>query len=96
MDLNLARLCRRNSDRAKHIFCVNLGASSDSMVEHEALEKIGSYGKQIGHVAEALEVVIKRLKLLEAKDLPQQERDVLQVFLGDVSAARNIKSVRRR
>lgn len=78
-----------------NLFSVNLGASSDSTVEHEVLQKVGSYGKQIGHMAEALEVVIKRLRLLEAKDLPREELDVLQVFLGDVSATRNIKSMRR-
>ena len=77
------------------LFNVNLGASSDSMVEYEVLQKVGSYGKQFGHLAEALEVVIKRLGLLEAKDLPQEELDVLQVFLGDVSAIRSIKSKRR-
>jgi hypothetical protein len=75
-----------------HLFNVNLGASSNPEVERDALEKVGSYGKQIGHLAEALELVIDKLKLLERKDLSQAERDVLQVFLGDVSAVRRIKS----
>ncbi|MFY9317805.1 MAG: hypothetical protein WAO95_19875 [Burkholderiales bacterium] len=78
-----------------NLFSVNLGASSDSTIEHEVLQNVGSYGKQIGHLAEALEVVIKRLKLLEATDLPKEELDVLQIFLGDVSATRGIKSTRR-
>ena len=77
------------------LFSVNLGASSDSTIEHEALNRIGSYGKQIGHLAEALEVVVKRLKLLESEHLSQEERDVLQVFLGDVAATRSIKAARR-
>jgi hypothetical protein len=77
------------------LFSVNMGASSDSAIEREVLQNVGSYGKQIGHLAEALEVVIKRLKLLEAKDLPKEERDVLQVFLGDVAATRGVKSSRR-
>ena len=77
-------------------FSVNLGASSDATIEHDVLEDVGSYGKQIGHLAEAMEVVIKRLKLLEARDLTQEDRDALQVFLGDVSAIRKIKSARRR
>jgi hypothetical protein len=77
------------------LFSVNMGASSDSTIEREVLQNVGSYGKQIGHLAEALEVVIKRLKLLEAKDLPKEERDVLQVFLGDVAATRGVKSSRR-
>src|SRR5688572_25998492 len=75
-----------------HLFNVNLGASSNAHVEREALEKVGSYGKQIGHLAEALEVVVERLKLLESNDLSQKEKDILQVFLGDVSAVRQIKA----
>jgi hypothetical protein len=73
-------------------FSINLGSSSNPAVEHEALQKVGSYGKQIGHLAEALELVIKKLNLLERKDLSAQELDTLQVFLGDASAIRQIKS----
>lgn len=75
-----------------NLFNVNLGASSNAAVEQEALEKVGSYGRQIGHLAEALELIVRKLELLDSKDLSQQERDVLQVFLGDVSAIRQIKS----
>lgn len=75
-----------------NLFSVNLGATSNAAVEQEAMQNVGSYGKQIGHLAEALEVVIKRLKLLEAADLPQGDRDAIQVFLGDVSAVRKIKA----
>lgn len=71
---------------------VNLGASTNPAIEQESLETVGSYGKQIGHLAEALEVVIGKLKLLESKDLSQAERDTLRVFLGDVSAVRKIKA----
>ena len=78
-----------------NLFSVNLGASSDPTVEHDVLQNVGSYGKQIGHLAEALEVVIKRLNLLEAKDLRREELDALQIFLGDVSATRGAKSTRR-
>jgi len=71
---------------------VNLGASSNSAIEQESLQTVGSYGRQIGHLAEALEFVIGKLKLLESKDLSQSERDTLRVFLGDVSAVRKIKA----
>ena len=75
-----------------NLFNVNLGASSNAAVEQEALETVGSYGRQIGHLAEALELIVGKLQLLDSKDLSQKERDVLQVFLGDVSAIRQIKS----
>lgn len=75
-----------------NLFSVNLGASSNAGVEQKALEQVGSYGRQIGHLAEALEVVIQKLKLLDGKDLSRDERDALLVFLGDVAAVRKIKA----
>jgi hypothetical protein len=75
-----------------HLFNVNLGTSSNPRVEQKALEKVGSYGRQIGHLAEALELIVKKTKLLESPDLTPDERDVLQVFLGDVSTIRQIKA----
>jgi hypothetical protein len=75
-----------------NLFSVNLGATSNAKVEEKALEQVGSYGKQIGHLAEALEVVIQKMRLLDSKDLSQEDRDALQVFLGDVSAVRKIKA----
>ncbi len=74
-----------------HLFNVNLGTSSNPSVEQAALEKVGSYGRQIGHLAEALELIVQKTKLLDSPDLTPHERDVLQVFLGDVSTIRQIK-----
>ncbi len=75
-----------------HLFNVNLGTSSNPSVEQAALEKVGSYGRQIGHLAEALELIVKKTRLLDSPDLTPDERDVLQVFLGDVSTIRQIKA----
>ena len=75
-----------------NLFSVNLGATSNAEVEQQALEQVGSYGKQIGHLAEALEVIIQRLQLLESKQLSRDDKDALQVLLGDVAAVRKIKS----
>lgn len=75
-----------------HLFNVNLGTSSNPAVEQAALERVGSYGRQIGRVAEALELVVRKSGLLERKDLTNEERDVLQVFLGDLATVRQIKA----
>ncbi|HTK34238.1 MAG TPA: hypothetical protein VL358_02980 [Caulobacteraceae bacterium] len=72
------------------LFSINLGDSSDPDIEKAAIQKVGSYGKQIGHLAEALEVVIERLQLLDS-DLAPEKKDALKVFLGDVAAARGVK-----
>ena len=74
------------------LFSIDLGASSSPQVEKATIQQVGSYGRQIGHLAEALEVVIDKLKLLEGSSLSRQERDTLQVFLGDVAAARKVKA----
>ena len=52
-----------------NLFNVNMGASTNAAIEQEALQTVGSYGKQMGHMAEALEVIIGRLHLLGSKDL---------------------------
>ncbi|MCX2864782.1 hypothetical protein OOZ63_23400 [Paucibacter sp. PLA-PC-4] len=75
-----------------NLFSVNLGATSNAKVEQQVIEQVGSYGKQIGHLTEALEVVISRLHLMESKELSQDERDALVVFLADVAAVRKIKA----
>lgn len=78
-----------------NLFSVNLGTSSNARVEQQALEQVGSYGRQIGHLAEALEVVVQKLQPLESKELSQGQKDALQVFLGDVAAVRKIKANHR-
>jgi len=74
------------------LFSVNVGVSSDAEMEKAVIQQVGSYGKQIGHLAEALEIVIKHQKLLESTLLSEQQKDVLQVFLGDVSTIRTLKT----
>ncbi len=74
-----------------NLFNVNMGASTNAAIEQEALQTVGSYGKQIGHLAEALELVIAQLKLLDSKTLTEQQKDTLRVFIGDASAIRKIK-----
>lgn len=74
---------------------VNMGASTNAAVEQETLQSVGSYGKQIGHLAEVLELIVGKMKLLESSELSQAEKDTLQVFLGDVSAVRKIKAANK-
>jgi hypothetical protein len=78
-----------------NLFNVNLGTSNNAAIEQEALQKVGSYGKQMGHLAEALELLIGKLKILENAGLSQSEKDTLTVFLGDVAAVRQLKDARQ-
>ena len=45
------------------LFSVNLGQSSDPAFEARVLEQVGSYGRQIGRISEALAVIIGQLEL---------------------------------
>jgi hypothetical protein len=76
------------------LFSVSMGQSSDDAVEKTAIQNVGSYGRQIGHLAEALEVVIDHFKLLDS-DMTAEQKDKLQIFLGDVAAVRNVKRLKK-
>lgn len=77
------------------LFKIDLGRSSDPTLEAQALAEVGSYGKQMGHLAEALEVLIERLKLLDHPEFSKDDCDVLKTVLGDVVAVRRLKHRRR-
>jgi hypothetical protein len=68
-----------------------MGLSRNAAVEQEALDTVGSYGRQIGHIADVLELLIHKLKLLDSKELSQDDKDVLSIFMGDSAAVRKIK-----
>ena len=74
-----------------HLFNVNLGSSSNAALEQAVLDNVGSYGKQLGHLAEALEVVIAKLQANPDVHFSPDERDSLTVFLADVAAVRKLK-----
>lgn len=73
------------------LFNVNIGISTNPSVEAQTLQNVGSYGKQIGHLAEALEIVIAKLKLLDDKSLSLDQKDALTIFLNDVASVRQLK-----
>jgi hypothetical protein len=46
---------------------VNLGKSSDPALERRILDDVGSYGRQIGQLGDALEAVLNHLPVAEWK-----------------------------
>jgi hypothetical protein len=42
------------------LFNINLGSSGDAALEQDMLAKVGSYGRQLGRVCDAIEVLIKK------------------------------------
>ena len=50
---------------------INRGRSSDPELEQEVLDEVGSYGKQLGRIGDALAVLIRYVEL---EDLDAGER----------------------
>ncbi len=64
-------------------------------MEKAVIGRVGSYRKQLGRLAEALEVVIKELGLLNADKLEKmspESQDAIKVYMSDVSKTKRLKS----
>jgi hypothetical protein len=67
---------------------ISFGATPRPDIEQEVLQEVGSYGKQLGRLGDALEVLIRRL---DTDTLSKDERDTLEVALGQLAQVRAIK-----
>jgi hypothetical protein len=72
---------------------INLGKSADPDLEQRILDDVGSYGRQLGRIGEALEVLLAHVKLdrLDAK-----ERAVIEDFGLQLAQVRRLKEQHRR
>lgn len=68
------------------LFTVNLGQSSDPNFEARVLEQVGSYGRQIGRIGEALAVVLDHVELKELSGDEAAAIAALQRQLQEVAA----------
>lgn len=71
---------------------INLGRSSNPEVEQEVLDEVGSYGKQLGCIGDALAVLIRHVKLDE---LTAAERDAITKLRFQLEAIEQIKDGHR-
>lgn len=71
------------------LFSVNLGQSSDPTFEARVLEQVGSYGRQIGRIGEALAVLLKDLRLDE---LEPKERQAIEDLRRQVAEIAHLKT----
>ena len=53
------------------------------------LDKVGSYGKQIGRIGDALDVILKHVKL---ENLTPDEQDALNILKGQIAEVRQAKA----
>ncbi len=67
---------------------IDLGQTSQPEVEQAILKKVGSYGRQLGRIGDALEVLLRHL---DVEDLSDKERDVLAILRGQLAEIRKVK-----
>jgi hypothetical protein len=67
---------------------INLGQTAHPEIEQKVLEDVGSYGKQLGRIGDALEVLIDHAAL---KDLRREEADALDILKGQLAEIRKVK-----
>jgi hypothetical protein len=64
---------------------VNLGKSSDPGLEQEILDDVGSYGRQLGQLGDALEAVLEHLKAETWKGDGKKAVNAFRFQLGEIN-----------
>jgi hypothetical protein len=70
---------------------INNVRAGDPEVERRIIEDVASYGRQLGRIMEAVDVVIGHLRLGERTDLTADERHALQDFSDLVRQVQMLK-----
>jgi hypothetical protein len=66
------------------LFTVNLGQSGAPDVEAKVLDEVGSYGRQLGRIGDALRVLLDHFKLEDLTGAEQKAIDDLRLQLDHV------------
>ena len=72
---------------------INLGKSTDPELEQQILDDVGSYGRQLGQLGDALEAVLAHMKT-DAWD--DEAKDAVTAFRLQMSAVKRLKAGRKR
>ncbi|GLS22582.1 hypothetical protein GCM10007874_56000 [Labrys miyagiensis] len=67
---------------------INLGQTPRPDIEQSILDEVGSYGRQLGRIGEALEVLIRHLR---PDELTAEEADTLAILEGQLAQIRKVK-----
>jgi hypothetical protein len=76
------------SDVQVGLININLGRSGNPEIEQTILDEVGSYGRQLGRLSDAVDVLLKRL---DRDGLNDQDRDAIDAFRGQLLQIRSIK-----
>jgi hypothetical protein len=75
------------------LFNVNLGGSGDPTMERAMLDHVGSYGRQIGWLCDAIEVLFKKA---DGGKLDKDDHAAIEAFQKMAEAIRYRKSVHKK
>jgi hypothetical protein len=64
---------------------INLGQSTEPKVEEEVLSDIGTYGKQLGQIGDALIVLLRRLPSNELSDEERRAVDAVKELFDAIA-----------
>lgn len=68
---------------------INLGQTQHPELEQKLLDEVGSYGRQLGRIGDALEVLIDHVRL---DGLSQKESDAIAMLKGQLAEIRKVKA----
>jgi len=71
---------------------INLGKSSDPELEREILQDVGTYGKQLGQIGDALRVLLDHVKL---DDLTREEKRAIAAVQFQLEEIDRLKAKRK-
>ena len=67
---------------------INLGQTPHPEVEQAILDDVGSYGRQLGRIGDALDVLLNHADL---KGLSKAEQDAIDLLRGQLAEVRKVK-----
>jgi hypothetical protein len=70
------------------VFNVDLGRTPNPEIEQEIFEEVGTYGRQLGRLGDAVEILLKHVKL---DDLKREEKETLEDLRHQLAAVRKAK-----
>ena len=71
---------------------INMGKSSNPDLERKILDDVGSYGRQIGQLADALEAVLSHMKM---DGWSAHEKEAVDAFRFQLSEVRRLKRLEK-
>jgi hypothetical protein len=68
---------------------IDLGQTPNPQAERAILNEVGSYGRQIGRIGDALEVILNHVNL---DNLSPTEKDAIDILRGQLAQVREVKA----